>query len=250
MDACVVGLGVVGGATANVFGIKKTYDRLPEKTTITLEEVAKCRFVFLCLPTELASDGGYFTDDIVNIINQIESYGTDCIYIIRSTVWPGFAKSLEINRVVSNPEFLTMSTAEQDSKFPPFILLGGEPDYIREVKAIYEGRFKSTPVITTDNTTAETAKLAMNGFFATKVIYANQIYDYCQTTGANFERVREVLEKHPFGYRNHGQVWFNGQRGVGGRCLPKDSQALSYYSQGELITKVVELNKKYIDQKE
>lgn len=245
-DSCVIGMGVVGGATANVFGIKKTYDLQPEKTTITLEEASKCKFVFICLPTEVDDTGEYNTGDITSIIKEIESYGTNCIYILRSTVWPGFTKSLGVDRIVSNPEFLTMSTAEQDTRFPPFILLGGQPEFVSEVRALYEGRIKSAPVIVTDNTTAEMSKLAMNGFFATKVIYANEIYDYCQKTGANFERVREVLEKHPYGYRNHGKVWFNGKRGVHGRCLPKDSHALSHYSQGELITKVVELNKKYI----
>lgn len=254
MDACVIGLGVVGKATADVFGIKKTYDIQPEKTTITLEEASKCRFVFICLPTEVDDNGKYFTSDIADTIKQIESYGTNCIYIIRCTVWAGFAQGLQdyfgINRIVSNPEFLTQKTAEQDSKNPPFIILGGGSNFVEEVAGFYAGRFKSTKIIRTDNTTAETAKLALNGFFATKVIYANEIYDYCQTTGANFERVREVLEGHPFGYRNHGKIWFDGKRGVNGRCLPKDSKALSYYSKGELITKVVELNKKYIDLKE
>ena len=250
-NACVIGYGVVGQATAKLFGIKKYFDL--KGSTITLEEASKCKFVFICLPTEINQDGTYITTDIEQIFRQIEDYGGAGIYIIRSTVWPGFAKHLSnnlgIDRIVSNPEFLSEDTAERDTKHPPFVVLGGMPKYITEVQALYNGRIKAAEFILTDNITAEMAKLALNGFFATKVIYANEIYDGCRNLKANYERVREVLERHPFGYRNHATIWYKGKRGVNGKCLPKDSKALGRYTGGELIKRVVELNEKYIYQK-
>lgn len=254
-DTAIVGNGVVGNATGNVFGIKKRFDINEQKSNCSLADAAKCKFVFICLPTNFVDNDGYDTRDFFNIIKQIEDYGGAGIYIIRSTVWPGFARhlmdELSVDRIISNPEFLTEATAEKDSKYPPFVLLGGAiPRYLQEVKAIYEGRVKGAPIILTDNTTAELAKLSLNGFFATKVIYANQIYDYAQRLGANYEKIREVFEKHPFGFKNHSQIWFKGKRGVNGKCLPKDSKALRYYSDGSLIQKVMELNEQYIGQNE
>jgi hypothetical protein len=33
------------------------------------------------------------------------------------------------------------------------------------------------------------------------------------------KRIKEVFEKHPFGYKNHAQIWYKGGRGVRGKCL-------------------------------
>ena len=238
---------------AKVFGIKKYFSL--DGSTITLEEAAKCKYVFLCLPTPINPDGTYNTTDIEAIVKQIEGYGGAGIYILRCTVWPGFAKhlmeQLGINRIISNPEFLTEKTAEKDMKYPPFILLGGANDaFLEDVKGFYEARIKSAPVIITDNTTAEMAKLALNAYFGTKVIFANQLYDSCKKLGANYEKVKDVFERHPFGPKNHFTIWFNGKRGVHGRCLPKDIIAFSHYTGLPLIAKILELNEGYIYEKD
>jgi UDPglucose 6-dehydrogenase len=250
-DVCVIGYGMVGKALADVFGITKIFTRKPEESTITLEEASKCRLVFICLPTPVREDGTYFVDDIKQIIKQIEDLQSGCIYVIRSTVFPGFAVSLQkelaINRVISNPEFLSEATAVEDTKNPPFVLIGGlEGVYRDEVRAFYESRIKGATMMVTDNTTAEMSKLSMNAYFATKVIFANQVYDAAQKLGANYSTVKKVLESHPFGPVNHFDVWFREKRGVHGHCLPKDSKAFAYYADSKLVKEVVELNKNYI----
>lgn len=244
-NACVIGYGLIGKATAMLFGINNYFSR--SEATITLEQAAKCRYVFICLPTPVEQDGTYYTKDIEDIIKQLEGYGGAGIYILRSTVWPGFAQhlmgKLDINRIISNPEFLTESSWEKDTKNPPFILLGGaNNDFLQDVKGLYEGRIKSAPVILTDNTTAEMAKLSMNAFFTTKVVFANQTSDACQKLGANYEKVKEVLEAHPFGPKNHFTVWHKGGRGALGRCLWKDTRAFTHYTNSDLMKKVVTIN--------
>lgn len=245
-NACVIGgLGVVGSNTARLFGIKKIFDL--NGSTITLEEATKCRYVFIALPTNVNEDGTYDTSDIEVIIKQIEGYGGAGIYILRSTVWPGYARNLMdnlgIDRIISNPEFLSEKTAWQDIKSPPFILLGGQTQrYLEDVKGLYEGRVKGANVILTDNTTAEMAKLAMNAYFGVKIIFANELYDAAQKFGANYERIKEVLERHPFGPKNHFEIYYKGKRGIHGKCLPKDIQAFIHYVGGEVITKAYEKN--------
>ena len=251
-NTCIIGYGVVGQATAKALGIKKYFDL--KESNITLDEAAKLRFIFIALPTELKPDGSYNTSDIEAIIRQLEELGSSALYIIRSTIWPGFAKHLQeelgIDRIISNPEFLNEATAERDAKNPPFVLIGGiVPRYLEEVKGLYEGMVKGAPVILTDNITAELAKLSMNAYFSTKVVFANQVFDIAQSLGANYEKVKEVLERHPFGPKNHFQIWYKGKRGVNGRCLPKDSKALAHYSKFPLLSTVMELNEEYIYQK-
>jgi UDPglucose 6-dehydrogenase len=249
-NACVIGYGMVGKATADVFGIKKHFDVQEEKSNISLEEASKCRFVFLCLPTPVDADGSYKQSEIRQMIEQLEGYGNGSIYIIRSTVAPGFAvhlqKELTLNRIISNPEFLSEATALKDAKNPPFVIIGGlEGVFRKEVRAFYEARLKGSPVIETDNTTAEMIKLSMNAYFATKVIFANQLYDACRKLGANYETVKKAMEKHPFGPNNHFAVWFREKRGVNGNCLPKDAKAFAYYANSDLVKKVLELNETY-----
>lgn len=250
-NACIIGYGMVGKATGEVFGIEKHFDIKDELSNITLEDAAKCRIIFICLPTPVDEEGNYKVNEIKHIIKQIEDFGTAPIYVIRSTVFPGFAKGLQvdlqINRVISNPEFLSEATAVQDMKNPPFILLGGmEGQYRKEVQGFYEARIKGAPVIVTDNTTAEMAKLTMNAYFALKVIFANQTYDACRKIGANYETVKKLLESHPFGPKNHFEVWFREKRGVHGSCLPKDSKAFANYTGSELMRLAVLLNERYI----
>lgn len=244
-DSVVIGgLGIVGTATRNAFGIDKYFDT--KESNITLKEAADCIYVFVCLPTPV-KDGRYVTEDISSIVSQIASYGKQNIFIIRSTVFPGFAnnlmKELGIRSVISNPEFLTMSTKEDDTKFPDIVVIGGYQDnYIDNVASVYQGRYKGATIFKTDNTTAELAKLAINGFYATKVVFANQVYDYAQVVGANYERVKEIMYGRKWIGKNHLDVWHKGGRGAGGRCLKKDLEAMAEYSQLPLFKQAVKIN--------
>ncbi len=131
-DACVVGYGVVGKATAVVFGIEKYYSR--SESNVTLEEVAQCKYIFICLPTPTV-EGACYTDDIFKIISDIHILSSiENIFIIRSTVYPGFNKflqrTLNITAIVSNPEFLSEDTAINDAAHPDLVVLGGEDTHL------------------------------------------------------------------------------------------------------------------------
>lgn len=250
-NTCVIGYGMVGKAMAEVFGIKKIYTRNKQESTITLDDAANCRYIFICLPTPVNEDGFYFLEDIAAIIDHIKSLGKENIFIVRSTVAPGFAQGFDDAIIISNPEFLSEATAVEDVKNPPFIIIGGkEEKYRNEVQALYQARIKGAPFIMTDNITAEMAKLSLNAFFATKVIFANEVYDACQRNGANYETIKRVLETHPYGSKNHFSVWFRGKRGVHGACLPKDSKAFANYANSQLLKSVTSLNKFYVQYEE
>lgn len=238
-NAVVIGFGVVGQATAKLFGINKHYDIDETKTNCTLEEAKGSRYNFICLPTA-TKDGEYELSGLREVIRTLP---TGTIAIIRSTVSPGFADSFGTDAVVSNPEFLSEDTAEKDIKYPPFVVIGCKnAKYREEVKALYMNVNKQTKFILTDNITAEAIKLTMNAFFSTKVLFCNQIFDWAQKAGANYEKVREALESHPYGMKNHTKIFYKGQRGVNGKCLPKDLEAFATYTQLPLLGKLVEIN--------
>jgi UDPglucose 6-dehydrogenase len=251
-NACIVGYGIVGKATALAFGIRNHYD-INGDSTITLFDAANFRYVFLCLPTPTI-DGKCDVSAIRDTIKEIESIKKNPIYIIRSTTIPGTARALMeefgMDRIVSNPEFLTESTWELDAKRPDMAIIGGEnPSYIAEVKAIYDARYKYLTVRSTNTITAEMVKYAFNTFFATKVVFANEIYDTCQEVGANYSVVRELLMAHPWGSSHHFFVEHKGGRGAKGKCLPKDLEAFATFSGSKLLQTVKEINDRFGNRK-
>ena len=71
-------------------------------------------------------------------------------------------------------------------------------------------------------------KYSKNTFYALKVIFANQMYDICQGLNADWYKVSEIItapQAQPIG-PSHLDPIFGLNRGFGGKCLPKDSNAL------------------------
>lgn len=249
-NGAIIGYGAVGKATAHAFGIKKYFDIDPRRCNSTIPEIVESKFVFICMPTNEVN-GKYQTDDIVKIIKQMEDYGKNNIYIIRSTVYVGFADSIRrnlgINSVVSNPEFFTESTWKKDVENPDIVVIGSEHKPYRDaVEGIYKSRYKGVDIFTTDSKTAELTKLAINSFYTTKVVFANQIFDYAQKNDANYETIKEVMYSRKWIGKNHLDVFHNNGRGAGGKCLKKDTEVLAEMSQLPLIKTVVGINRSYL----
>ena len=254
IDAVVHGFGVVGRATAYALGI----DRYNDLTggNVTVEESAKYRYQFVCIPTPFVS-GGYYTGGIIDLIKQING---DNVFIIRSTVLPGTCHEIaEITgkmAVVHMPEFLTESTAFRDSVYPDQIIVGCDDTEIRsEVIALVRGRYfhfrpddRVPPIIGVGVVTAELIKCATNAFYSMKVIFANEVFELAQRVGADYDDVKDALYRHKWIGENHLDVnfkrpsWDAPRRGLHGKCLPKDLKALTSFSGSKLLKVVEELN--------
>lgn len=248
---CVIGWGTVGKATAKTFNIEQYFSR--SNSNITLEQAAACRYIFICLPTPVTPKQ-YHVDDITEIIKKLAQFSafSKAVVIIRSTVYPGYNQFLQhtlgVTNVVSNPEFLSEDTWEEDAVKPQLVVLGADTPELREkVKGLYMGRFKYNEPIVTDSVTAELIKVSLNGFFTTKVVFANAIYDYAQAKKANYETVRQVLEAHPWGSKNHFRIFDKGGRGAGGKCLKKDITALATDSKSPLLFWVNQINRDLLE---
>ena len=249
-DSVIIGWGTIGKATANCFKIDKYYSRT--QSNITLEEIAKQKYIFICLPTPTIN-GECYVDDITKFIKSINEYSAskNAVFIIRSTVYAGYNQFLQaelgITNVVSNPEFLSEDSAIVDANKPSLIVIGADdPRYREWVYGIYSARFKYVQPIMTDSITAELLKLTLNAFFTTKVIFANAIFEYANNMGANYETIKLALENHPWGSKNHFTIFHKGGRGAGGKCLSKDVEALANSSSSSFITIVDELNKQIL----
>lgn len=248
-DAFVIGNGMVGKATRHALDIPYYFDL--KGSNITLKEGAEKLFCFICLPTptDHYSKQGKARETIREYIKQIKQYGGRTIFVIRSTVIPGTAKAFAEEfdaMVVSNPELLSEDTWKRDVESPRMLIIGA--DNVPERNAVLNlyKKIKPKRKIVTNTITAETLKYAFNTFFATKVVWANQIYDICQINGADYRTIREALMAHPWGSKHHLKAIHKGGRGAGGGCLPKDLQLFAKYANSDLLKEVQRLNNKYL----
>ena len=235
----IVGFGIVGQALAFGFSQKdiaskytiKYHDKYKESPS--LEEVVRdSEFIFICLPTPMKQDeSGIDLSILDEMIDQTTKFtnGTDKIIVIKSTIVPGTTKKFESKYPKSNfafnPEFLTEANYLADFINADRTVVGANNDLTsRKVIALFRQRFPTQKIFQTDTTTAEMIKYMANAFLATKVMFANEMFDICNSLGVKYEEVKSMAAAD----RRIGDSHLNvtTARGFGGKCLPKDLVAL------------------------
>jgi len=235
----IIGYGIVGQALAYGFSQPEIKDKYEiryfdkYKDTETLEDVvSKSEFIFICLPTPMREDeSGIDLSIIEESVAEITKFtdNTDKIIIIKSTVVPGTTASLEKKYPKSNfafnPEFLTEANYLEDFLNTDRNIIGANNDLTsRRAVALYRQRFPHIKIFQTDTTTAEMVKYMANAFLATKVIFANEMFNLCQALGIKYEEVKSMIVADHRIYDSHLDV--TTTRGFGGKCFPKDVVAL------------------------
>ena len=235
----IVGQGFVGNAVYQKF--KNYYDVLTNdldenKSTATLENLTQmCSTIFLCLPTPMKSDGKCDTSILEKVLDTIDlltdNLETKKTIVIKSTIPPGttekFNKRYESLDIVFNPEFLTERNAVEDYNNQDRIILGGPRPSTTELKQIFSKVFPKAHIIKTDSTHAEMVKYLTNSFLATKVSFANEIYQICEGLHIDYDKVVEYATYDERLGKSHWNVpGHDGDFGFGGHCFPKDLAAL------------------------
>lgn len=233
----IIGQGFVGNAIyqkfKNYFDVK-TFDLDETKrTTDTLEEVVEASdVVFVCVPTPMKRVDGSCDISIVEyVLNQLNGVGKSIVVVIKSTIPPTttemFNKNFKNLTIVFNPEFLTEANAVKDFENQSKIILGGPRKGTTLLKQVYRLVFPTTPIIKTSSTHAEMVKYLTNTFLATKVSFANEIYELCNKLGLDYDKVIEYATYDERLGKSHWAVpGPDGDLGFGGHCFPKDLSAL------------------------
>ncbi len=234
MNIGIVGQGFVGNAVFEKF--KKffkvfTFDIKRDLCNSSIEEIKeKCRVVFICLPTPMNKDGSC---DISLVENTLKLFCNqrDIIIINKSTVPPGttekFKKKYSKIQIVFNPEFLTERNAVEDFNNQNRVILGGPRPATTIIKNLFNNVFPKANVIKTGSTHAEMIKYFTNTFLATKVSFANEIYQLCLKLNLDYDKVVEyALYDNRIGKSHLNVPGPDGDLGFGGHCFPKDLSAL------------------------
>jgi UDPglucose 6-dehydrogenase len=223
----IVGYGHVGKAMHKAFPEAIPYD---EPLGIgPRDAIDDCDIAIICVPTPMLPSGSCDVSIVEHCVSWIQSK----YILIKSTVPPGTTQRLAKKygkHLVFSPEYTgeskyyspyTWSVLEE-----PLLVLGGERHATKFILDVFKK--KLGPVkryFQTDSTTAEIAKYMENCFFATKVTFCNEFANICKAFGTDYNEVREMFLADTRINPMHTLV-FEDEPGFGGKCLPKDLNAI------------------------
>ncbi|MDP2656593.1 MAG: hypothetical protein Q8P11_03470 [bacterium] len=228
----IIGHGFVGKAQEFLFKTKDLpilyHDKFLE--SMTLEEVVQeTDYIFVCVPTPYKDDAIDLTiiDEVIGQIAPLAA-NTKKIVIIKSTVIPGttstYKKKYPDCHFAMSPEFLREKHYEEDVMNPDRIVVGSdEKDIATRVVDLYKMALPDAHYFESDATSAEMVKYMSNCFLATKVIFANEMFDLCEVLNVDYDTVKVMVSADT---RIGGYMDVTEWRGFGDKCFPKDMIAL------------------------
>jgi len=236
----IIGNGFVGSAILHGFILHVEdiliYDKNPKRSTHNLEEVvANCQIIFVCVPTPMFESGECDLSIVENLIQEIakcEKRVNNQVIVVKSTIVPGTIESLSEKykemKFVFNPEFLTERKSRLDFINTSRIVLGSDSESaVRIVENLYRTRFPYTKIIKTDFGTAQLIKYMANCFFATKVSFMNEMHQICKAVDGDWDKALEgFITDGRIGNSHVDVPGHDGDFGFGGKCFPKDLNAM------------------------
>ena len=252
MKIGIIGYGVVGKAADNTFS--KVYTTVKYDKYLDLDSFSSlldCHFVFVTVPTPFDCKKNKVDLEAVNeSLEKLNKFKFANIVIIKSTIPPGscynFSSKYNL-KIVFNPEFLRESTTpNEDFENQDTIVIGTES---RDSFGLVEKMYKAVTVshakfYHTSASEAEMIKTAQNTMLASRVALANMIYDACEKNNIDYQKVRQIAfnEFDILGPHMTQVPGPDGNRGFGGKCLPKDIRAFSTVFESDLLKEIINYN--------
>jgi len=237
----IIGNGFVGSAILHGFILHTeqiyVYDKKESLRTHEFDETIKnSEVIFVCLPTPMYENGECDLSIIHSFFDDVEKLNCnlkDKVFLIKSTIVPGTTESLKQKyknfRIAFNPEFLTERKARLDFINTSRIVLGGCDEDVEIVEKLYRNRFPFTKIIKTDTNTAELIKYMCNCFFAAKVSFMNEMRQFSDYFGCDWDKALEgFITDGRIGNSHIDVPGHDGDYGFGGKCFPKDLNAMIY----------------------
>lgn len=259
MKIGVIGKGMVGKAVINGFSKVNSVVSDPAYNTTTVKDVCSCvDVIFVCVPTPTTNNK--FDPSIINQTIKLINKSFNGDVVIKSTILPDTLRAINnenknIN-IVYSPEFLSDKTANNDFINPHIVVIGSDNhEASLRIKDLYQNvsDIKCDNYHIVDLVTASLLKYGFNTFYATKVIFVNEMYNVLNASDTNttWNEFKEIYGSHPWIGNMHLDVpGHDGFFGYGGKCFPKDTVAFSNYASNlnattHLLDEVINLNNTY-----
>ena len=224
MNIAIAGYGFVGKAIeAYLHKTEHTTQIVDPKYSNMSVLDTKCDGIIICVDTPANEDGSC---DMSNVIDVLNDTHTEKPVLIKSTIsiqgWEQIKEIFPSHTISFSPEFIRADTAIEDMLNTKTIYIGGGHYYFWE-RALNRPD-KVIKIKHADPRELILAKYFRNSFLATKVTFFNQIYDLCEATNIDFSKVSTLITEDSRIGQSHTEV--TTERGFGGYCFPKDTQAI------------------------
>lgn len=228
----VIGCGVVGGNTIRLLTEKGkyavlSYDKHKDSNSTITEIGVKCTAIFLCLPTPFKPSGEIDLSYLEEVLEQLPE---NKYIAIRSTVVPYTCKILAEKyhqNIVMIPEFLTEKNPWKDTINANRVVIGGNGYESELFAVIMKGCYERTDILIVDSWEAEAYKYLCNCLLAFQITASNQMAEIFCDMGINYEVIRSML-MYDSRIGTNTKIAPDGQKGFGGKCFPKDMEAIAY----------------------
>lgn len=251
MKIIIAGYGFVGKAVANA--LKHQHEIIihdPKYTDYKILDHHDADGIIVCVPTPTTENGICDASIIADILDNVPIFMP---VLIKSTVTPsivdGFNEIYPNHSICYSPEFLRANSAELDFLNQKYIIIGGE-----DPECFWQELFQTALpncklVFNCTEQEACLVKYSTNSFLALKTSFFNQIFDICKETGMSYDIVRQLVSQDTRIGNDHTLVpGPDGDRGWGGHCFPKDTEAFIKWTRtvgapSSLVESAVEYNK-------
>ena len=189
-------------------------------------------FIFITTPTELDNTANYQIENLQKTINILKNKFTNIPLVLRTTVIPGTSKILGVHYF---PNFLDDTDTNFNSN--PYSILGINPSDTQDIKTKFIDFFKllnqhqiikeEKPYFM-DIKEAELLKLTTQAFYAHKISFFNELYQYTKQYNYDFTKIRNILTQNDAIHSPHTRVPGNDSKlGFGGN-IAIDTLQYSY----------------------
>ena len=231
----IIGIGVVGDA------VKHGMESLGHKVTIhdirlgtQIIELIDTEVCFICVPSPAKASYECDTGIVDSVLQELNEISYKGIIAIKSTVPPQstikFQEKYGNDNICFVPEFLRERCAQDDFvNNHDICVIGSQSKTIFEVIKSLHGHFPKK-FIHLNPSEAEIVKYLNNVYAATLVTLANNFFDVCEASGADYQKVKEAfIEREHI----HDSYLDSSEelRGYSGPCLPKDVKAMAFYAE-------------------
>lgn len=209
----IVGYGIVGKATH--LGLLGSVDVVKHDIKFNTQylDLKNCDYIFFCTPT----DDDRQVESLINEIKKIKEINPKFKIIIRSTVPLGTCGKIEnlfAEKILYVPEFLRQRFWETDCYKQP-VIVGHCNDIIPDWLA-----HKNIIECTLEE--AELIKMFNNNFAVVRIAFANLFYDLAKSYDADYDKIKSAYFQVAQDQTYMEIPGYDGTRGFGGKCLPKD----------------------------
>jgi UDPglucose 6-dehydrogenase len=233
MKIIIAGYGFVGTAVGQTLQTKHEIVIVdPKYTTDHIKDHPDADGLVICVNTPTNQEG---ICDVTNISDILDTVPIFMPVMIKSTVIPSalasFDEIYKDHSIVYSPEFLRAATSAKDFAEQKFMIIGGE-----DPEGFWQETFSSVLpncklFFQCTKLEAAMVKYSINSFLSAKVAFFNQLFDICEANGADYSIVRQMITHDQRIGSSHTLVpGLDGERGFGGACFPKDTQAFIKYA--------------------